>query len=98
MAEETLLVMDALGIGLAALWGHSDGAVMAAWVGFLAPTRVLALVLEALQLDRGQGWREVEAAQRSLPAAQVAMLDAGHCPHARQRSGGEATRLAARFL
>jgi pimeloyl-ACP methyl ester carboxylesterase len=41
---------------------------------------------------------ELEAAQRSLPAAQVAMLDAGHCPHAGQRSGGEATRLAARFL
>ena len=60
MAEETLLVMDALGIGQAALWGHSDGAVMAAWVGFLAPTRVRALVLEALQRDRGQGcarWR-----------------------------------------
>jgi pimeloyl-ACP methyl ester carboxylesterase len=48
MAQETLLVMDALGIERAALWGHSDGAVIAAWVGFLAPQRVRALVLEAL--------------------------------------------------
>jgi pimeloyl-ACP methyl ester carboxylesterase len=179
MAEETLLVMDALGIEQAALWGHSDGAVIAAWIGLLAPARVRALVLEALhcfaakpssvaffetaieaperfgpavvealQRDHGEGWREVlaaggrawlsiiaagragqadlfegrlgelraptlllhgsrdprtepgelEAARQALPAAQVALLDAGHCPHAGRRSGGEATRLAARFL
>ena len=48
MAEETLLVLDALGIERAAFWGHSDGAVIAAWIGFLAPQRVRALVLEAL--------------------------------------------------
>lgn len=48
MAEETLLVMDALGIEEAALWGHSDGAVVAAWAAILAPSRVRALVLEAL--------------------------------------------------
>jgi 3-oxoadipate enol-lactonase len=48
MAEETLLVLDALGIERAAFWGHSDGAVVAAWIGFLAPSRVRALVLEAL--------------------------------------------------
>jgi 3-oxoadipate enol-lactonase/4-carboxymuconolactone decarboxylase len=48
MAEETLLVMDALGISRASLWGHSDGAVIAAWAAFLAPERVGALVLEAL--------------------------------------------------
>src|SRR5512145_537010 len=28
MAEETLAVMDALGVREAALWGHSDGAVV----------------------------------------------------------------------
>ena len=48
MAQETLLVMDALGLERAALWGHSDGAVVAAWTALLAPRRVTALVLEAL--------------------------------------------------
>jgi pimeloyl-ACP methyl ester carboxylesterase len=48
MAEETLRVMDALGIASAALWGHSDGAVIAAWAALLHPERVSALVLEAL--------------------------------------------------
>jgi pimeloyl-ACP methyl ester carboxylesterase len=47
MAEETLLVMDALGIAEAALWGHSDGSVVAAWCALLAPHRIRALVLEA---------------------------------------------------
>jgi pimeloyl-ACP methyl ester carboxylesterase len=179
MAEETLLVMDALGIEQAALWGHSDGAVIAAWMGFLAPGRVRALVLEALHYvalkssseafflaaveapgrfgpavvealrrDHGEGWREVvaaggrawlsiiaegragladlyqgrfgelraptlllhgrrdprtepgelEAARRALPAAQVALLDSGHCPHASAQTAAEATRLAVEFL
>lgn len=48
MAEETLAVMDALGIEKAAFWGHSDGAVIAANLAFLAPHRVSAIVLEAL--------------------------------------------------
>jgi pimeloyl-ACP methyl ester carboxylesterase len=48
MAEETLALMDALGIPQAALWGHSDGAVIAAYMAFLAPRRVKAIVLEAL--------------------------------------------------
>ncbi len=48
MAEETLLVLDALGVDSAAVWGHSDGAVIAAWMSLLAPARVRALVLEAL--------------------------------------------------
>jgi pimeloyl-ACP methyl ester carboxylesterase len=48
MAGETLLLMDALGLERAALWGHSDGAVVAAWISFLAPDRVTAVVLEAL--------------------------------------------------
>lgn len=179
MAEETLLLMDALGIEQAGFWGHSDGAVIASWIGFLAPWRVRALVLEALHFfaakpssveffrtaieaperfgpavvealrrDHGEGWREVvaaggrawlsiiaagragqadlyqgrfgelraptlllhgtrdprsepgelEAARRALPAAQVALLDAGHCPHAETRSAAEATRLAVQFL
>jgi pimeloyl-ACP methyl ester carboxylesterase len=47
-AEETLRFMDALGIGPAALWGHSDGAVIAAWAAVLRPDRVRAVILEAL--------------------------------------------------
>jgi pimeloyl-ACP methyl ester carboxylesterase len=48
MAEETFAVMDALGVRGARLWGHSDGAVIAAHMAFLAPERVKAAVLEAL--------------------------------------------------
>ncbi len=179
MARETLLVMDALGVEQAALWGHSDGAVVAAWVAILAPSRVDALVLEALHYfaskpastaffeaavsapekfgpavvealrrDHGAGWRDVvgaggrawlsiiaagqagqadlyqgrfgaitaptlflhgsrdprtepgelEAARAALPAAQVAMLDAGHCPHNGSKSAVEATRRAVAFI
>jgi 3-oxoadipate enol-lactonase len=179
MAEETLLVLDALRIERAAFWGHSDGAVVAAWIGFLAPARVRALVLEALHFlaakpgseeffrtardaperfgprmaealerDHGARWREVlgaggrawlsiiaegkagrpdlfegrfgeiraptlllhgsrdprtepgelAAAQRALPAARLALVDAAHCPHASEKVGAEATRLAVEFL
>jgi 3-oxoadipate enol-lactonase len=46
-ALETLAVLDALHIERAALWGHSDGAVIAVWTALLAPDRVGALILEA---------------------------------------------------
>jgi pimeloyl-ACP methyl ester carboxylesterase len=46
-AEETLSLLDALGIQRAFLWGHSDGAVIAAIIGFSAPERVRGLILEA---------------------------------------------------
>jgi pimeloyl-ACP methyl ester carboxylesterase len=48
MAEETLAVMDALGVERASFWGHSDGAVIAANLAFLAPERVTSVVLEAV--------------------------------------------------
>jgi pimeloyl-ACP methyl ester carboxylesterase len=47
MAEEAFLLLDALGVRQAAVWGHSDGSVVAAWMAILAPARVRALVLEA---------------------------------------------------
>jgi pimeloyl-ACP methyl ester carboxylesterase len=47
-ASETLSFMDSLGIERAVLWGHSDGAVIAAIVGFTAPQRVNGLILEAI--------------------------------------------------
>jgi len=46
-AAETLSFMDSLGIQRAFLWGHSDGAVIAAIIGFTAPERVRGLILEA---------------------------------------------------
>lgn len=51
-AEETRLFMDALGLRRAVLWGHSDGAVIAALAGVLFPERVAAVVLEAIHFDR----------------------------------------------
>ena len=47
-AQETVAALDALGIEEAVLWGHSDGAVVAAWAAILHPRRVRGLVLEAL--------------------------------------------------
>jgi pimeloyl-ACP methyl ester carboxylesterase len=46
-AVETLSIMDSLGIERASFWGHSDGAVIAAILGFTAPERVNGLILEA---------------------------------------------------
>jgi pimeloyl-ACP methyl ester carboxylesterase len=46
-ATETLSFLDSLGIERPFLWGHSDGAVIAAIVGFGAPHRVSGLILEA---------------------------------------------------
>ncbi|HET9599306.1 MAG TPA: alpha/beta hydrolase [Anaeromyxobacteraceae bacterium] len=54
MAEETALLLDALGVRSAAVWGHSDGAVVAAWLALLHPARVSALVLEALHHRRAK--------------------------------------------
>jgi pimeloyl-ACP methyl ester carboxylesterase len=53
-AEETLLVLDALEIDRAVLWGHSDGAVIAAMIGLQAPERCERLILEALHFYRNK--------------------------------------------
>src|SRR5271157_3049824 len=53
-AEETLLVLDALGIEQAVLWGHSDGAVIAAMIGLAAPERCARLILEAFHFYRNK--------------------------------------------
>ena len=53
-ALECLGVMDALGVERAALWGHSDGAVVAAWMAIEAPGRVRGLVLEAAHFFRAK--------------------------------------------
>lgn len=51
-AEETLAVLDALGIERATFWGHSDGAVIAAMIGLKAPERCEQLILEAFHYFR----------------------------------------------
>ena len=53
-AIETLRVLDALAIPRAALWGHSDGAVVAAWVAVEAAERVRGAVLEAFHFRRAK--------------------------------------------
>jgi len=51
-AEETLLILDALRIDRASIWGHSDGAVIGAKIGLMAPERCTHLVLEAFHFYR----------------------------------------------
>jgi len=53
-AEETLLVLDKLGIQRAMFWGHSDGAVIAAKIGLTAPERCERLLLEAFHFEPGK--------------------------------------------
>ena len=53
-AEETLLVLNALGIERAVFWGHSDGAVIAAMIGLRAPERCVRLILEAFHFYRSK--------------------------------------------
>jgi len=53
-ADETLLVLDVLKIDRAILWGHSDGAVIAAKIGIAAPERCERLILEAFHFYRSK--------------------------------------------
>src|SRR5262245_34198057 len=51
-AIEVERVLDALGLERPVVWGHSDGAVIAAILGLRDPARYRALVLEALHRER----------------------------------------------
>lgn len=51
-AEETLRCLDALGVDKCIFWGHSDGAVIAVWLGLTAPDRCGGLILEAVHYFR----------------------------------------------
>lgn len=51
-AGETAAFLDALGIERAALWGHSDGAVIAAMTGLASPERCECMILEAFHFFR----------------------------------------------
>ena len=48
---EAELFLDALGITRCALWGHSDGAVVAARMAIADPSRYSAVILEAVHFD-----------------------------------------------
>jgi pimeloyl-ACP methyl ester carboxylesterase len=92
MAEETFLLMDALGLRQAALWGHSDGSVVAAWMAILRPERVSALVLEAFHFLRAKqasvAFFETgrDAPERFGPGA-VQAMEAEHGPAWREVVG-----------
>ncbi len=51
-ATETESLLDALGLERPILWGHSDGAVIAALLGLRAPERFSALIFEAFHFYR----------------------------------------------
>ena len=51
-AIETERFLDAIGIEKCVVWGHSDGAVIAAILGLRDPARYRGIVLEALHRDR----------------------------------------------
>jgi len=64
---ETLQFLDALKIDRAVLWGHSDGAVIAACCGLAVRRRFSALILEAFHYQ--------SAKHRSLDWMRSVMLD-----------------------
>jgi pimeloyl-ACP methyl ester carboxylesterase len=82
-ALETLALLAGLGVERAALWGHSDGAVIAAIAGGLEPARVSALVLEAAHLDRvkprsREFFQAMASAPESFGAGLARALEADH--------------------
>src|SRR5689334_5709845 len=53
-AAEHEALLDALGIERCAIWGHSDGAVIATIMAQRRPARIAAIVVEAIHLDRAK--------------------------------------------
>src|SRR5262249_49006430 len=82
-AEETLDVLDALGIQRTVFWGHSDGAVIAAMIGLRAPERCERLILEAFHFYRNKPssrgfFERFHARPEDLGAETQRMLAADH--------------------
>ncbi len=75
-AVETMRLLDALHVERPVLWGHSDGAVIAAMIGLAAPDRVSAIILEAFHYYRmkpgSRGFFEVMAGDPGLFGDRVA--------------------------
>ena len=84
-AADMLAVMDDAQVSSAYLWGHSDGAVVGAWMAIVAPERVRALAFEGGHLrarkdsKRGQAYMErVRNHPETLPDEIQLALAAGH--------------------
>lgn len=82
---DMLAVLDHAGVESAHLWGHSDGAVVGAWMAIQAPARVRSLVFEGGHLqarkERTMGkayMLRVRERPETLPADLQEALAAGH--------------------
>jgi len=80
---ETTQVLDALEIEQAVLWGHSDGAVIAALMGLATPSRFSGLILEAFHYTRAKTgsldfFRKMIAEPYSVGGRAVAALARDH--------------------
>ena len=53
-AIETERLLDAIGIERCALWGHSDGAIIATLLALRSPDRYSGVIVEAIHLDRAK--------------------------------------------
>lgn len=53
-AMEMIYFLDAHGCERAVLWGHSDGAVISAWMGIEQPARFPAIIFEAFHYYRNK--------------------------------------------
>jgi len=53
-AIEHEATLDALGIERCAIWGHSDGAIIAAIMALRRPSRITGVILEALHVERAK--------------------------------------------
>lgn len=82
-AVEHEAMLDALGIARCAIWGHSDGAVIAAIMALRRPSRITGIIVEALHVDRGKPRSRqfftdmIEAPERFGPRV-IAKLAAEH--------------------
>ncbi len=96
-ADETWRVLDALGTGRVALWGHSDGAVIALLMALAVPQRVGAVVAEATHFYRRKPasrafFETMRDAPEDLGPRVVATLEQEHGPRWRRliQMNGEA--------
>jgi len=96
--QETLQFLDALQLDRCIFWGHSDGAVIAAWLGLTVPEHCVGLIMEAFHYDRekprSRAFFEAMASDPdSLGARVIAVLQREHGePYWREliRSQGQA--------
>lgn len=53
-AEETVSLLDTLGLERPVLWGHSDGAIIAILIALALPDRIAAVIVEATHFWRSK--------------------------------------------